>query len=101
MNALSFPTWVIHISSILEWIVALALIWQYGERTQNPAWKHLAWGMLPALVGAMAVVVWHYFDNTPALAWLGRLQGAMTLLGNITLMLAGYSLYRMTRTGQT
>ncbi len=94
MNALSFPTWIIHISSIVEWILAIVLIWRYGEVTGNQGWKNLAWGMLPPLLGAMAVVSWHYFDNTPDLAWLGNIQAAMTLLGNITLMMAGYTLYR-------
>lgn len=32
-NALSFPTWVIHISSVIEWIVAMALVWRYAEVT--------------------------------------------------------------------
>ena len=32
-NALSFPTWVIHISSVLEWTIAMALVWKYAEVT--------------------------------------------------------------------
>lgn len=32
-NALSLPTWVIHISSVIEWVVAMALVWQYAEVT--------------------------------------------------------------------
>ena len=32
-NALSFPTWVIHISSVIEWVVAMALVWRYAEVT--------------------------------------------------------------------
>ena len=32
-NALSFPTWVIHISSVLEWGIAMALVWKYAEVT--------------------------------------------------------------------
>ena len=32
-NALSFPTWVIHISSVLEWAIAMALVWKYAEVT--------------------------------------------------------------------
>ena len=30
-NALSFPTWVIHISSVIEWGIAMALVWKYAE----------------------------------------------------------------------
>ena len=32
-NALSFPTWVIHISSVIEWTIAMALVWKYAEVT--------------------------------------------------------------------
>lgn len=32
-NALSLPTWVIHISSVIEWVVAMALVWRYAEVT--------------------------------------------------------------------
>ena len=32
-NALSFPTWVIHISSVVEWAIAMALVWKYAEVT--------------------------------------------------------------------
>jgi len=94
MHALSLPTWIIHISSILEWVTAMALIWRYGEVTGNTKWHNLVWGMFPSLLGAFAVVYWHYFDNTLDLIWLGNLQAAMTLLGNITLMMAAYTLYR-------
>jgi len=71
------------------------LIWCYGAKTGQRAWQNLVWGMFPSMLGALAVVTWHYYDNTPNLAWLGNLQAAMTLLGNITLMMAGYGLYRL------
>ena len=32
-NALSFPTWVIHISSVIEWAIAMSLVWKYAEVT--------------------------------------------------------------------
>jgi hypothetical protein len=94
MNALSFGTWIIHISSLLEWMVAMILVWRYATVTNEPAWKGFAFAMIPALMGGTAVVVWHYFDNDLALSWMGHFQGAMTLLGNVTLMMAAYGLYR-------
>jgi len=33
MNALSIPTWIIHVSSVIEWSAAIALVWKYGEVT--------------------------------------------------------------------
>lgn len=96
MQALSLPTWIIHIASVLEWSVAIVLIWRYSATAggSRRAFRALAWGMLPALVGAMAVLVWHYFDNDPGLAFLGTLQAGMTFLGNVTLAVAAVLIYR-------
>lgn len=98
MNALSIPTWIIHISSVVEWVVAIWLIWSYGEMVNNPAWKALSFAMLPALVSAMCACTWHFFDNSLSLAWLVTLQAAMTVVGNVTVMLAGWWIWQSART---
>jgi peptidoglycan/LPS O-acetylase OafA/YrhL len=87
MHALSLPTWVIHISSVVEWMVAIWLLWQTDRL------RVLAGGMIPALIGALCACIWHLFDNDPALAWLVTLQATMTLVGNCTLALAAYRIY--------
>ncbi|MFB2876711.1 DUF2499 domain-containing protein [Floridanema aerugineum] len=94
MHVLSIPTWIIHVSSVIEWIAAIWLIWTYGEVTKNRAWYALSLGMLPALVSAMCACTWHYFDNPKSLEWLVTLQAAMTVLGNFTLLLAGWLIWR-------
>jgi chromate transport protein ChrA len=94
MNALSIPTWMIHVSSVLEWVVAIWLIWIYSEVTENPAWRSLSFGMLPALVSAMCACTWHFFDNAPSLEWLVMVQAAMTLIGNGTLCAAAWWIWR-------
>jgi peptidoglycan/LPS O-acetylase OafA/YrhL len=98
MHALSIPTWVIHVSSVIEWIVAIWLIWKYGEATGNRGWWWLAIAMLPALISAMSACTWHFFDNTPSLDWLVTLQASTTVLGNFTLMLAAWWIWRSSRT---
>ncbi|KAL5828163.1 hypothetical protein ACOSQ4_019960 [Xanthoceras sorbifolium] len=45
-NALSLPTWAIHVSSVVEWIAAMSLVWQYGEESGFESWKGLSWGMV-------------------------------------------------------
>lgn len=94
MHALSIPTWIIHISSVIEWIIAIWLIWTYGEVVNNPAWRSLSFAMLPALVSAMCACTWHLFDNAAALEWLVTLQAAMTLGGNMALCAAGWWIWR-------
>jgi hypothetical protein len=92
MNALSIPTWVIHISSVIEWMVAIWAIWAYGEKIGNLAWRNLSWGMLPALISAMCACTWHFFDNPPSLEWIVTIQAATTLIGNITMCIAGWTI---------
>jgi hypothetical protein len=90
MHVLSIPTWIIHISSVIEWMTAIWLIWLYAEASGNLAWRNLSFGMLPALVSAMCACTWHFFDNPPALEWLVTLQAAMTVVGNTTMCLAAW-----------
>ncbi|MDX2099350.1 MAG: DUF2499 domain-containing protein [Leptolyngbyaceae cyanobacterium bins.59] len=94
MHALSIPTWVIHISSVIEWITAIWLIWVYGEISQKRDWGWLSFAMLPALVSAMCACTWHYFDNSPDLEWLVTVQASTTLIGNCTLLVAGWWIWR-------
>lgn len=94
MHALSIPTWIIHVSSVVEWIAAIWLIWTYGELTQNKAWWGFSFAMLPALVSAMCACTWHYFDNSPALEWLVILQASMTVVGNFALLIAAIWIWR-------
>lgn len=94
MNALSIPTWIIHISSVLEWMVAIALIWRYAKVSGNPAWRSLSLAMFPALVSAMCACTWHFFDNPDHLDWLVTLQASSTLIGNGTLMLAAWQIWK-------
>ena len=46
-NALSLATWAIHVSSLVEWVVAMELLWRYAEAASEPRWKGLVLGMVP------------------------------------------------------
>jgi hypothetical protein len=94
MHVLSLPTWWIHIASVVEWIAAIFLVWQFAEVSGRRQWRWLAWAMLPALCGGMCAITWHLFDNDPTLSWIVTLQASMTLLGNCTLALAAYGIWR-------
>ena len=100
MHALSIPTWIIHVSSVIEWGAAIWFIWIYGEITHNRAWWGFSLAMLPALVSAMCACTWHFFDNPASLEWLVTLQATMTLIGNFTLLAAGWLLWRSSKDTQ-
>ncbi len=97
MHALSIPTWIIHVSSVIEWATAIWLIWSYSEVTQNRGWRFFALAMLPALVSAMCACTWHFFDNPSHLQWLVTLQAITTVIGNCTLCAAAWWLWRTTQ----
>ncbi|KAK2372220.1 YCF49 protein [Trifolium repens] len=93
-NALSLPTWAVHVSSVVEWIIAMALVWQYGDKSGYQAWKGLSWGMVPLLGGAFCACTWHFFYNSDSLEVLVALQAALTVIGNITMCIAAYRIYK-------
>lgn len=98
-NALSLPTWVIHVSSVVEWIVAMSLVWQYGDKPRCQAWKGLSWGMVPLLGGALCACTWHFFYNAESLEILVAIQAALTLVGNFTMLVAAFRIYDSTKGG--
>lgn len=50
VNALSLPTWMVHTSSILEWLIAMKLIWEHSFTANNPRWKGMTIAMIPSHV---------------------------------------------------
>jgi hypothetical protein len=101
MHTLSLATWWIHLTSVLEWLLAIVAVRAYGLRRNEGGWRWLALAMLPALVSAMAACTWHLFDNTDELEGLVVLQAALTTLGNGTLALAAWNLLRQQRLGRS
>ena len=87
-NALSVPTWIIHTSSLVEWLVAMGLAWKFAEATGQPRWKGVTWGMLPLHTSGIVACTYHLFYNAPALSWCVALQAGMTCVGNTTLAIA-------------
>ncbi|PKI49511.1 hypothetical protein CRG98_030128 [Punica granatum] len=74
----------------------MALVWQYGEASGVESWKGLSWGMVPLLGGAFCACTWHFFYNSESLEVLVALQAALTVIGNITMCLAAFRIYRAT-----
>ena len=96
MHELSFGTWLIHISSVIEWIFAIFTINKIStfEKYKLYFWFSLA--MIPNLIGAMCAITWHIYDNQAALYGLVTLQGIFTFMGNTTLAIATFAIYKKT-----
>ena len=73
-NALSVPTWIIHTSSLVEWLVAMGLAWRYADAAGIPQWKGVTWGMLPLHTSGIIACTYHLFYNAPSISWCVALR---------------------------
>tara|TARA_Y100000589_G_scaffold323507_1_gene358129 strand:+ start:600 stop:902 length:303 start_codon:yes stop_codon:yes gene_type:complete len=98
LHELSFGTWIIHISSVLEWVFAIFVIYKISlyEKFKDFYWFCLA--MIPNLLGAMCAITWHIYDNQMDLYGLVTLQGIFTLFGNTTLAIAAFNINKESET---
>ena len=94
MHELSFGTWLIHISSVIEWIFAIFVIYKISTLKKYNSFFWLSIAMVPNLIGAMCAITWHIYDNQDALYGLVTLQGIFTFIGNSTLALAAIKIFR-------
>jgi hypothetical protein len=62
-NALTIATWIIHISSLVEFLVAMGFAWRWAEVVENPTWKGLTWGLLPLHSSGITACTYHLFFN--------------------------------------
>lgn len=89
-NALTVGTWIIHVSSLVEFLVAMGFCWRWADITNNPRWKGLTWGLLPLHSSGITACVSHLFYNQIAI--LVPLQAFLTCVGNTT---AAYAAFRI------
>ena len=94
MHELSFGTWLIHISSVIEWIVAIFVIKIISTYKKYNLFFWLSLAMIPNLIGAMCAITWHIYDNQEILYGLVSLQGIFTFIGNSTLALAAIIIFK-------
>ena len=94
MHELSFGTWLIHISSVIEWIFAIFVIYKISTYKEYNLFFWFSIAMIPNLIGAMCAITWHIYDNPMQLYGLVTLQGIFTTIGNSTLAAASYYLYK-------
>lgn len=92
-NALSLPTWAIHVSSVLEWCAAMGLFVKLAAVRKEPSLAGMAWGMLPLLAGALAACTFHFFYNAPALYPMVAVQAGLTVGGNATMAVAAWRIW--------
>lgn len=91
-NALSITTWIIHISSLVEFLVAMGFAWRWATVVDNKTWKGLTWGLLPLHSSGITACTYHLFYNR--IPFLVPLQALLTCVGNTTAAIATYRIAR-------
>ena len=89
-NALTVGCWIIHVSSLVEFLVAMGFAWRWADIVQNPKWKGLTWGLIPLHSSGITACTYHLFYNS--IPVLVPLQAFLTCVGNTT---AAYAAYRI------
>ena len=91
---LSFPNWIIHLSSALEWGIAAALIFRYGKITGRRDIRLFGLAMLPHWTGSFFVLGYHVSgDSIPMLLDMSEL---INVFGSAALLLATLKLLKST-----
>jgi hypothetical protein len=81
---LSIPTWIVHISSMIEWGLAALFLYRYGQLLRREEIKKFALLMLPHWAGGWCVIFFH-LTNDEVLFWLDTSK-VVNLVGSICLL---------------
>jgi len=93
---LSFPNWIIHISSALEWGIAALLLFRYGNMTKRREIRLFGLAMLPHWSGSFFVLGYHVSGDT--IPMLLDLSEVVNVFGSTALLLATWNLLQSTKT---
>ena len=91
-NALSLPTWAVHVSSVTEWALAMKYVAGHADRTGNASWRNLTVAMSPFLASGITACTFHAFYNPASINALVPLQALLTLMGNTGCAVAAYTI---------
>ncbi len=92
---LSFPNWIIHISSALEWGIGAAFIFRYGKLTQRRNIRLFGLAMLPHWIGSFFILGYHI--STDSIPLLLDMSEVINFFGSISLLLATLNILKTTQ----
>jgi hypothetical protein len=94
MSLLSIPTWVIHLSSMIEWGIAAVLIFRYGKKIGRPEVSRFGLSLLPHWAGGWCVILFHVTNDTVSF-WIESSK-VLSLVGSASLFWGVWSMLRQT-----
>lgn len=92
---LSLPTWIIHLLTVSEWLVAMVLFSRYAGVAGLPQLRRFAIAMFPHLVAGLLVLSFHARGDRDD--WLLDGSRLMTFIGSLSLLAAILLMVRIGR----
>lgn len=92
IGLLSIPTWIIHISSVLEWGVAMLLFYVVGRKLNNVWLRRMPLAMVPYMLSGVCAIAYHITEDE----WDGfnTAQSYLTLAGSTCFAIWAFLLLR-------
>lgn len=87
---LSIPTWIVHLSSMVEWGLAILFLYRHGVELGRHDIQKFALLMLPHWVGGWCVIIYHLTNDT-VLFWLDASK-IINFIGSVCLLYGSLSL---------
>ena len=80
IGLLSIPTWIVHLSSVIEWSLAMIFFYTIGKRMNNIWFKRMPLVMIPYMLSGFCALIYHVTEDT----WIGlnEMQSYLTFLGS-------------------
>ena len=94
----SIDNTVLFAASIFPYAIFLFYLYKISTYKKYNLFFWLSLAMVPNLIGAMCAITWHIYDNQDSLYGLVTLQGIFTFIGNSTLALASFTIFKMNET---
>ena len=91
---LSFPNWIIHISSALEWGIAAALMFRYGILTGRREIRLFGIAMLPHWICSFFILGYHI--STDSIPLLLDMSEVINFFGSMSLLWATLNILKKT-----
>ena len=83
MASLSFSTWQIHELCVLDWLLAIECIWNFGVYKKKKIFLLVSNTLILFLISGICILNWHYYNNNYELRWLIDFQALFTMLANL------------------
>lgn len=92
LGLMSVPTWLVHLSGVAEWLLAMLLFWTLGRKLNNVWLKRMPLAMLPYMLSGWCAIAYHItYDSWEG---LNVAQGFLTFLGSCCFALWAFLLLR-------